>query len=424
MQSKTETLGSIIWRADKNYCESHGTCYLELKPAFQREYECWDEKMKTKLIESILKGYAINPIWVAPHRNEDIEDVFDGMHRLTTIRDYMQNKFALNKDLSRDFAELVGKKFADLNAENKNKIRNYNLTINILEYDILEDDEKMQDMYHILNRSSVPLNEYEFNRVKYGDFCNIIADQAKHFKQTHIYRSRESTRGKIEEKMIKFLSLSEETVPTKFSSVNNIATQWQIRELGKNGELMAEAILTKSPEWASRFSKLANFMNRLKESELLNDSNMTDDKEIENLFVLARLCALVKDTSILNRHLDNLTSTLREDIYDNEDLNGSLDCERGNRNAKFQKKLLQRIDNLISEEIKGSAKRRFTIKEKKDKLRDQNNLCPHCNRRIEEYDKYDGDHIVPWASGGPTTYDNLQVLHRRCHQQKSLGVIH
>jgi len=98
MQSKTETLGSIIWRADKNYCESHGTCYLELKPAFQREYECWDEKMKTKLIESILKGYAINPIWVAPHRNEDIEDVFDGMHRLTTIRDYMQNKFAEEYD--------------------------------------------------------------------------------------------------------------------------------------------------------------------------------------------------------------------------------------------------------------------------------------------------------------------------------------
>ena len=41
-------------------------------------------------------------------------------------------------------------------------------------FGVLEDDEKMQDMYHILNRSSVPLNEYEFNRVKYGDFCNII----------------------------------------------------------------------------------------------------------------------------------------------------------------------------------------------------------------------------------------------------------
>ena len=32
---------------------------------------------------------------------------------------------------------------------------------------------------------------------------------------------------------------------------------------------------------------------------------------------------------------------------------------------------------------------------------------------------YEGDHIIPWAKGGKTNYDNLQVLCKDCHYKKS-----
>ena len=49
---------------------------------------------------------------------------------------------------------------------------------------------------------------------------------------------------------------------------------------------------------------------------------------------------------------------------------------------------------------------------------EQKNICPSCKIGIKETDKYEGDHIVPWTGGGLTSSDNLQVLHKRCHQLK------
>ena len=49
-----------------------------------------------------------------------------------------------------------------------------------------------------------------------------------------------------------------------------------------------------------------------------------------------------------------------------------------------------------------------------------NNICPYCNKEIKISDEYHGDHIIAWSAGGETLPDNLQVLHKRCHQLKSI----
>ncbi|MCL1803987.1 MAG: DUF262 domain-containing protein [Eubacteriaceae bacterium] len=56
---------------------------LDVHPEFQRFYG-WDEEQKTKLIESILLGIPIPPIFVS-QRRDGIWDVIDGQQRLSTI---------------------------------------------------------------------------------------------------------------------------------------------------------------------------------------------------------------------------------------------------------------------------------------------------------------------------------------------------
>ena len=92
----------------------------------------------------------------------------------------------------------------------------------------------------------------------------------------------------------------------------------------------------------------------------------------------------------------------------------------GNRNAAFQKRIIEQIDNIINDEVETSAPRLFTKKQIEEQKQKQNNICPYCNNEIKISDEYHGDHIIAWSAGGETLPDNLQVLHKRCHQLKSI----
>lgn len=52
----------------------------------------------------------------------------------------------------------------------------------------------------------------------------------------------------------------------------------------------------------------------------------------------------------------------------------------------------------------------------------QNNCCPICKREFNILDSstWQVDHIQPRWAGGPDAYDNLQLLHRECHERKTV----
>jgi hypothetical protein len=56
---------------------------LDIHPEFQRFYR-WTEPQKTALIESILLGIPLPPIFVS-QREDGVWDVVDGLQRLSTI---------------------------------------------------------------------------------------------------------------------------------------------------------------------------------------------------------------------------------------------------------------------------------------------------------------------------------------------------
>ena len=60
---------------------------MDIHPEFQRFYR-WTPLQKTKLIESILIGIPLPPIFVS-QRKDGIWDVVDGLQRLSTIFQFM-----------------------------------------------------------------------------------------------------------------------------------------------------------------------------------------------------------------------------------------------------------------------------------------------------------------------------------------------
>ncbi len=52
-------------------------------------------------------------------------------------------------------------------------------------------------------------------------------------------------------------------------------------------------------------------------------------------------------------------------------------------------------------------------------IKKQKGICPHCGLYFSSTNIVEVDHIIPKSLGGKDTYDNLQLLHKHCHDTKT-----
>ena len=177
-------LSVINLRINKENALAANLTFLNSSPEFQRNYDAWDDTLKTRFIESILLGRATNPIWTILNENDNSEEILDGMHRIKTSIGFLNNNFKL---IGKYFTFLKSenynnKYFKELNFTEQQKIRSYIFIFNKLDSSYKNDPNKLRDMYEILNRSSRTLNDYEFNKVLFDPLYDII----KFFKNEFI----------------------------------------------------------------------------------------------------------------------------------------------------------------------------------------------------------------------------------------------
>ena len=87
---KTRSLQSLVKDMEK------GTISLSHK--LQRPEGQWNKKQKSNLIDSLLRHYPINPTYGIVETDGTLS-IIDGVQRLSTIRDFIVNKFSLSKDM-------------------------------------------------------------------------------------------------------------------------------------------------------------------------------------------------------------------------------------------------------------------------------------------------------------------------------------
>ena len=411
MATTSETLASIRMRTNEETAITIGQVYLNLEPDFQREYEAWDEKLCTRLIESVLLHRAMNPIWVVLNSIAKTEEVLDGKHRLTTLLKFMNNEIPIGPSLmTLEQGKYNKKKFKDLEFDDQNRIRNYSFSINHLDSSYREDTDKLQDMYEILNRSSRPLNAYEFGKPILKPLYDTIIPFLEKFKESPVYSKSTSKRGSIEMEILKLIALTDRHIDS-FSSLSNNQEKWVKSHFGTTKAEMDTKILEHKPMIEERLARVLVYMNAFVDADVFK----CEKDDVAFRIIIARTTALISDKAVFQRHSASLASQFQTLLK--SDLQKELECE--NRNAVFQKKLIMKVDRLLEDELGVKPEPRFFSKEMINRWKvEHGNKCAICNKIIRGSQACEGDHISPWTSGGLTNYENLQVVHQRCHKLK------
>lgn len=84
------------------------------------------------------------------------------------------------------------------------------------------------------------------------------------------------------------------------------------------------------------------------------------------------------------------------------------------------------IPYLLSERTKHDEKylsiRAFSESQKRRAYEKQAHKCPMCVKQGIDteyaFEEMEGDHIIPWSQGGRTVDDNLQMLCKKCNNDK------
>lgn len=145
----------------------------------------WNQIQKSKLIDSILRGVKIPPVFVnqttiqnEKGKNENYYDVLDGKQRITTICDFVSGGFELkgiepfictNDDGDEFEIDVNEKKFEELPDFFQNKITNQSIAFT---YYIGADQDAIEEIFLRINNGK-PLTNIEKTRVMVKDKVKI-----------------------------------------------------------------------------------------------------------------------------------------------------------------------------------------------------------------------------------------------------------
>jgi hypothetical protein len=138
---------------------------MDIHPEFQRIFR-WSEVQKTNLIESILLGIPIPPIFVS-QRSDGIWDVVDGLQRLSTILELVgvlkdQDKKIippLTLTKTKYLPELENKHWDDLDSDLRLIIKRSKIGVSIILKE--SDDTAKYDLFQRLNTGGSQLSPQE-----------------------------------------------------------------------------------------------------------------------------------------------------------------------------------------------------------------------------------------------------------------------
>ena len=149
---------------------------LVLSPKYQRNI-VWNQTMKSYLMDSILRGFPIPPIFIRqkidPTLKQTFREVIDGQQRIRAILDFIDGKYTISKTHNKECGGIF---FDNLPEEIKDEILSYEIQLEVISE---KDDSQIYDMFARLNTNNIALNRQELRNAKYwGEFKIFVYDYA------------------------------------------------------------------------------------------------------------------------------------------------------------------------------------------------------------------------------------------------------
>lgn len=184
----------------------------------QRPEGQWNRKQKTDLIDSLLRKYPINPTYAI--KEDGILSVIDGVQRLSCVRDFLNDKFSLNKNMepviiNGEEKDLSGLKFSKLDEDVQDAILNCELQI----YELTDCTEKdIREMFRRQNAGK-PLNTKQLRVVYESDeFNDLVYSLIRHPFMEKLLTTAQKKNGTDRDLIIQTLMLIQTNDETNFTS--------------------------------------------------------------------------------------------------------------------------------------------------------------------------------------------------------------
>ena len=421
------TAVTLYLRLNAASAEAHSSRLLVTRSSMQRK-ACWPLSHKVDMIDSVLRGFTCTIYMIAQPDKVDScsegEDwVFDGAHKLESVFEFMNDGFALvaGPTTGAELNALAGQKFSALPPAIKLRIRQYAFMVNWIAPAIATDPDQLRILWERLNRAGVKLNDFELSIPVIAPLIEAVLRPAMElYMGTPLFPGSESKRGALERSLQVLLALMD--LPDFRGSQNGLVKEWQRCELGNTMAKRAEAVAAKGPLWLERLVRCHKIMLDLKDLAIFcNPVTGLEDlaegmRRTELPFVLGSLGRRFDRIEDFRSQKVALAARLRSDIFSKTPETLLAELGGGGRNGTFQRKLMLKIDGIAGAVI--VQPRRFTKKAQRAALAAQGGLCAGCMGPILKDQLFEGDHVLPWSAGGETVAENLQILHKHCHQAK------
>lgn len=277
-----------------------------LKHRLQRREGVWNKESKSLLIDSLLRGYIVNPIHTISEGGKQY--VIDGVQRLGTISDFLNDGFSLSKNLKSveiedTTYEIAGLKFSKLEQSVKDAICDAQIQV----YEITEyTDKDVREMFSRLN-SGKPLNTTQKMTPNMSDYMSdAITDIVSH---------------PFFEKVL---------TQAQFKSSVDQATALEVLMLcATNDDYEINSFSRKDKE---KFIEYNNYKEMTDKVDLIKqaldklDENFDDDVKIPKTslsFIIYALCRVIKEKKGMTKAMDAVKDFLAN--YDsNEEYKGYI----------------------------------------------------------------------------------------------------
>lgn len=388
---------------------------LDLQPKFQREY-VWSlrPELPSRLIESVLLEIPIPPIYFGKVNDGRLE-MIDGQQRLTTLVNFVSNKFPLRK--LRSMESLNHKFFRDLTEQQQEKI--LDSPIRSIVIDAGANTALRYEVFERLNRGSMALNEQELRNCVYrGPFNDLLAEleQDMYWRKCKGGDAPEA-RFKEREMILRFFAFADRLnnyTGNLKRFLNEYIAQYAPRD---EQQLKAHAGLFKQT-MQNVYAVFGDKAARLYEVNPRTNKGNWDMKfsvtafDIQASALMNQQAAKVQKAAEQIRELFLLTMLSDVEIQDAISKRTGSTAQTRIRWTKFRGLVQPLLDGTLVEP-------RFFDFEFRKGLYDKSPVCKLCKNEIHALDDSTVDHIIPYSKGGKTIPENGQLAHRGCNARKN-----